>query len=404
MYRRDSRSRHRGQIILIFVLAACVAGVVIAFRMHAAWALRHDAETDGDVQVSVISPKRTPAVEELILPGNVEAWHQATLYARANGYVKRWETAFGNHVHKGDVLAELETPELDAQLRQAEADAKTAQANNTLAQITAKRWKDLLKTDSVSKQETDEKVGDAAAKEAALASAIANRDHLRDLTSFKTIRAPFDGIVSSRLLDVGMLVTAGTDTQQPLFTMVQSNRLRIYVKVPENYSTRINASVEAELHFTEHPGEIFTAKFYKSANAIDPASRTLLTEFVAENKDEKLFAGGYTEAHIKLPGSETSLKLPVNAMIFRAAGLQVATLDESDTVVLKKVVMGRDYGNEVEISSGLSPEDRVVINPPDSLAKGQHVHVIVPKKEENKKDDGKKDADKKNDGKKDEKK
>ncbi len=394
------KSSGRGRLILIFGCVALVAIGIGAYRWHASAALRHESEENSMVKVSIVAPKAMVAEEDLVLPGNVRAWHEAVIYARTSGYVKNWYAPFGTHVKKGQVMAEIETPELDAQLRQAEADLKSAQANNKLAQITAKRWKTLLKSDAVSKQEADEKLGDAEAKEAMVASAMANRDHLKELVGFKLVRAPFDGVVSLRSLDIGMLVSAGvTDSQiqQPLFNVVQQDKLRIYIKVPENYSARINPSVHAELHFTEHPGEVYKANFYKSAQAIDPTTRTLEIEMVVENKDGKLFSGGYTEAHLKLPSDKTSLRLPVNTLIFRAEGLQVAVVDDTGKISLKKVTMGRDFGNEVELSNGIVAEDKVVINPPDSITNGQQVRVVEPKKEtpQNAQPSDNKDKDKK---------
>lgn len=370
----QSKSRKIIIVILIFVLLALLTESIL--RIRSALTLRHETKNNTIISVTTVTPKKSASEEELVLPGNVEAWHQATIYARTNGYVKRWLTPIGTRVHAGDVLAEIETPEIDAQLKQAEADLKTAQANYNLAKITAKRWTNLRKTDSVSKQEADEKVSDAAAKEAAVASAKANRDRLHALTVFKIVRAPFDGIIDARLIDVGTLVNAGNNPGQALFRIVQSNILRVYVKVPQNDSARIVNGVSAEVHFIEHPGEaypgeVYKANLYSTAKSLDPSTRTLLTEFLINNTNEKIFAGGYAEVHIKLP-STGCLLLPVNTLIFHAAGLQVATV-VAGKVALKNITLGRDFGNEVEISSGLSPEDRVIINPYDSLKNGQQV-------------------------------
>ncbi len=366
--------QHNIRKIIIVLTVALLAIVMVSYlRVRSALTLRNEVKRNTAVFVSVITPKKSDSEEDLVLPGNVEAWHQAVIYARTNGYVKNWFTPIGTHVRQGDVLAEIEAPEVDAQLRQAEADLKTAEANYDLAKITAKRWKNLRKTDSVSKQEADEKIADAKAKEATLASAKANRDHLYELSIFKTVRAPFDGIIYARLLDVGMLVNAGNNPGMPLFRIVQGSVLRVYVKVPQNYSARIVKGIRAEVHFVEHPGEVYKADLYHIAKNLDQLTRSMLTEFHINNADGKLFAGGYAEVHIKLP-SALRLRLPVNTLIFRAAGLQVATV-VAGKAVLKNIAMGRDFGDEVEINYGLSPNDVVIVNPPDSLKDGQQVSV-----------------------------
>jgi len=384
------KSSGRG-LIITFIVIGIVAAGGIALRVHNAHALKRDTENDAVASVAVVQPAKSSDQEEVVLPGNIEAWHEATIYARTNGYVKRWLTPMGTKVHKDELLAEIETPEVDAQLRQTEADVKTAEANYKLAQLTAERWKHLLKTDSVSKQEADEKIGDAEAKGAILASMRASRDHLRELSGFKNVVAPFDGMITSRTLDIGMLVSAGIDTQQALFHIVQADRLRIYVKVPQNYSSKITPDMVAELHFTEHPGEVFKAKFLKSADALEPMSRTLLIEFVLDNSEGKVFSGGYTEVHIKFPSADNSLRLPVNTLIFRSDGLQVATIDDKNHAVIKKVTMGRDFGNQVEIAAGITANERVIVNPPDSLQDGQEVRVIEPSDKDKKDGKDKKD-------------
>ena len=390
MHPHDPHKKRK--LLIIFAVVFVIGSVGIGFRLHSAWTLKGETKDNALVAVSVISPKEGPSEEELVLPGNVQAWHEATIYARTNGYVKAWYTPMGSTVKEGQLLAEIETPEVDAQLRQTEADLKTAEANAKLADSTAVRWKALLKSASVSKQEADEKIGDAMAKDAALASAKANRDHLQELSSFKEVVAPFDGIITSRTLDIGMLVSEGSTTQQPLFRIVQADNLRVYVRVPQNYAARITPDVVAELHVVDHPGEVYKASFLKTAEALDAASRTLLTEFKFENPDNALMAGGYAEVHLKLPSVSKNMRLPVNALIFRSEGLQVGVVDESNHVALKTVTMGRDFGNEVELSSGILPEDKVVINPPDSLSDKQEVRVVAPKVDDKKEGEPAKDA------------
>ena len=398
------RKKGRSGLFWIFLLLIVVAGVGIAIRVRHSHALKEETKESAVTQVSVITPKQGPVTEELVLPSNISPWHDAAIYARTSGYLKTWNTVFGTHVKKGQLLAEIETPEIDAQLRQAEADLLTAQANSNLAQLTAKRWVALRKTDSVSKQDADEKLGDAQAKAAALASAQANRDHLKELEGFKHVIAPFDGIISSRTTDIGQLVDQGSQTAAPLFHIVQSDTLRVYTRVPQNDAARITPGTVAEVYFTDHPGKPYTATFLKSAMTVDPVSRTMLVEYTLDNKSGELLAGGYGESHFKLPGIATSIRLPVNTLIFRAEGLQVAVLGQDNKASLRKITMGRDFGNEVEVTAGIATDDRVIINPPDSLFEGQEVRVAEPKcgkkdgdadKKDDAKDGDKKDCDKK---------
>lgn len=393
-----SKDKKYHKIIAISVIVILALLITTIFRIHATLSLRKEAKSNAYILVSVITPKMQTGEEELILPGTVDAWHDAVIYARTNGYVKHWFTPIGTYVHKGDILAEIETPEVDAQLRQAESEVLTAQANYQLAKITAERWKTLVKSGSVSKQDADEKISDAKAKEATLMSAKSNRDHLYELTIFKIVRAPFDGVIYARLVDAGTLVNAGNNPQQPMFNIAQVDKLRIYVNVPQLNSARIVDGISADVYFAEHPSEVYKANLNHIAKNLDQTTRTLLTEFKLNNSDRKLYAGGYAEVHIKLPAANY-LYLPVNALIFRAAGLQVATVVKENTslqhspcssniskqqtecpeqlwkVVLKNIVIRRDFGDTVEVASGLSPNDLVIINPPDSLRNEQQVYI-----------------------------
>lgn len=364
------------RLIIASLIVVSIALVGIGIRVITSIALRNQTNLDAVMTVAVIKATSNPEMEEIILPGNVEAWHEATIYARTNGYIKKWYADIGTYVKRGDLLAEIETPELNAQLRQAEADLKTAEANNALAQSTAKRWVDLLKTDSVSHQETDEKVSDARAKAALVNAARANRDRLRELVSFERVVAPFDGVITSRTTDIGSLITEGSTNQRPLFHIAQANRLRIYVKIPQNYSSRVTSDMIVELYFAEHPEKIYSAKLLQTAKAIDPLSRTLLAQFVADNKNYELLPGGYTQVHLKFPAVKDNVRLPVNTLLFRKEGLQIATLDKNDNVVLRSIKIARDFGNEVEVDSGITPGETVIINPSDSLITGQHVQVM----------------------------
>jgi RND family efflux transporter MFP subunit len=262
--------RSRFRLMVAAVLVSVIALLGIGSRVISNFQLRRQTNLAAITTVATIKATQAPSIEEIILPGNVQAWHEATIYARTNGYVKDWKTDIGAHVNAGDLLAVIETPELDAQLRQAEADLKTAEANNHLAQTTAVRWKTLLKTSSVSKQEADEKNADALAKAAIVNAALANRDHLKNLVSFNNVTAPFDGIITSRTTDIGSLISSGSTTQRPLFHIVQAHPMRIYVSVPQNYSARITPDMIVELTFAEHPGKIFKAKLLQTAKAINP--------------------------------------------------------------------------------------------------------------------------------------
>ena len=303
----------------LLLIGAFVAVLIIIFgialRIYAAVKLRHDTEQQAVTTVEVLKAKPEPINQEIILPANVVAWHDATIFARTNGYLVNWLVDIGAHVKEGQLLATISAPEVDAQLRQTEADLKTAEANNVLAQVTAKRWLDLLKTDSVSKQETDEKVSNAAALSAVVLSTKANRDRLKDLVSYEKVVAPFDGVITSRTTDLGRLINAGSSGNVPLFQIAQADRLRIYVRIPQYYTTGITSGLTAQLTFREHPGQIFDAKLFSTANAIDPATRTLLSQFIIDNKKYILMPGSYTEVHFILP-INMSIKIPVGSLNF----------------------------------------------------------------------------------------
>jgi RND family efflux transporter MFP subunit len=360
-----------GAIALIIIIAG------ISVRLFAEFHLWKNTEKDSTMKVAVMSAQSEPKNEELILPGNVLAWHESIIYARINGYIKKWYVDYGSHVKAGDMLAEIEAPEVDAQLRQAEADLVTAEANYNIAQTTAQRWVALLKTDSVSKQEAEEKVASAAATAALVNAARANRDHLRELVSFERVVAPYDGVITSRTTDIGSLINAGSsNTQVPLFHIAQTNPLRIYVRVPQSYSSSITRGMTTQLFFTEHPGKSYPAVLLDTAQAINPISRTLLVQFEAQNVDGSLLPGGYTEVHLILPSQAGDVLLPVNALLFRAAGLQVATVDQYNKVRLKKINIRRDYGNVVEVNVGIKKGDTIILNPSDSIINGQPVNIV----------------------------
>jgi RND family efflux transporter MFP subunit len=327
--------------------------------------------------VSTITAEPSSAEEELVLPGTVQAFMEAPIYARTNGYLKSWDTDIGTPVTKGQQLAQIESPEIDQQLTQAQAELATARANEDLSNSTNARWQGLLATQSVSKQDADEKSGDAAAKKAAAESAAANVARLRDLESFKRVVAPFAGVITARNTDVGALINAGQSAGTELFRIADTKKLRIYVRVPEAYAAATKPGIEAELRFTEHPNQVFSAKTVRTSNALDPTLRTLQVELELDNAKGELLPGSYAEVHFKLPANAATLRLPANTVLFRSAGLQVATLDSRQRIKLKSIVQGRDFGNSIEVLSGLAAHEIVVVNPPDSIADGVQVRIAA---------------------------
>lgn len=361
--------------------AALVMAVVVvtwgeAHRLMARNALRQKAATESMLTVVTVRPTRTEEGEKLVLPGTVQAYIESPIYARTNGYLKSWYTDIGSTVRKGQLLAEIDTPEVDQQLAQAAADLATARANEALSNSTNRRWRELLATESVSQQDAEEKAGDAAAKSATAASAAANASRLRELESFKRVLAPFDGVVTSRNTDIGALINAGQSVGSELFRVADTSKLRIYVRVPEPYAGAAQPGVQAELKFSEQAGKSYTATTVRTSNALDPTLRTLQVELELDNARHEIFPGAYAEVHFKLPANAQSLRLPANTVLFRAPGPQVATVDSNGRVQLKGIVQGRDFGSSIEVLAGLDAGDQVVINPPDSIINGVSVHVL----------------------------
>jgi RND family efflux transporter MFP subunit len=357
-------------------------------RIHARAALTQQTQDDSTITVATTKVGPGKHGDELVLPGTVQAFVDAPIYARTSGYVKTWKVDIGGPVKAGDLLAELETPEVDQQKQQAEADLATARANYQLSASTADRYKGLVESDSVSKQDADDRLGDAAAKKAQLKSSEANLARYQQLEGFKHVVAPFDGVVTARNVDIGTLVNAG-GTGQELFHVADTRKLRIYVQVPQAYAAAMKPGLQAKLHFAEHPGQEYSATLVRTANAIDPIQRTLRVELQTDNPDNVLLAGGYSEVHLKLPISAQTLHVPTNALIFRSEGMQVGTIGPDNKVVLKKIKVGRDFGSEIEVVDGITADDTLVINPPDSLTDGQPVHIAEPKKDDAAKSDAK---------------
>jgi RND family efflux transporter MFP subunit len=390
---------------IVVILAVVLAVWGIASRLITRSHLKKTTAEDAQVTVVTVKPEVSGEDDELVLPGNVLAVMEASIYARTSGYLKRWYTDIGAKVHKGQILAEIETPEVDRQLSQARADLETARANAALAKSTNDRWKGLVVKQAVSKQDADEKSGDAAAKAAAELSAEQNVARLRDLESFKHVEAPFDGVVTARNTDVGSLINAGQASGTELFRMADIHKLRVYAQVPQAYAAAAKTGLIAQLHFAEHPGQSYPAETVRTSNALDPSARTLQVELQLDNKDATFFPGAYTEIHFKLPNANKSMRVPSNTILFRADGLQVATVDGSHKVKMKNITQGRDFGKTIEVLDGIDANDDIVVNPSDSIEDGVVVRIAPPKEddkgggEQGGKDKDSKDKDSKGKGK-----
>jgi RND family efflux transporter MFP subunit len=367
----------------VFVAALVAGGGMLAYAIRGGITTRVAAEstlarsTDEAAVpiVNVIHPKQGAPLEELTLPGNTQAFSDTPIFARTNGYLKRWFFDIGTHVKRGDLLAEIETPEIDKQLQQARADLETAQANYHLAETTEARWRFLLQSDSVSKQETDEKIADLSAKKATVDSNSSNAHRLEDLQSFQKVYAPFDGIVTARNTDVGALIDAGANSAgKELFHLAAIDTLRVFVAIPEVYSRAAVTGATAFLTLDEYPGRSFQGTLARTSNSIDQASHTLLTEVDVPNPDGQLLPGAYVSVHFKLPQTVRSVVVPSNTFLFRSEGLRVALVRDG-RVQLAPVKIGRDYGSTVEVISGLQAADAVILDPADSLVSGTPVRI-----------------------------
>jgi RND family efflux transporter MFP subunit len=367
-----------GLIVVVLVLAAVVV-FGIASRSREKSVLETENQQSSVSTVEIVHPTGSAMTDEIALPGNTQAFVDTPIYSRTSGYLKAWYFDIGAHVRKGQLMAVIETPELDQQLQVAQADLKSSQANLDLAETTAARYQNLLKTNSVSKQETDVATSDEAAKRAARDASQANVRRLTQLQSFENIYAPFDGIVTARNTDVGALIEAGANTvPKELFHLAAIGKIRVFVAVPEAYSASIRNDTEATLTLDEYPGQNFVGQVARNSSQIDQASRTLNVEVDIDNAKGLLLPGAYVFVHFKVPQHSTSLTLPSNTLIFRSQGLQVATV-VGDKVHLVPVKIGNDMGATVEIASGLQPSDKVIVDPSDSIAEGQQVRIADPK-------------------------
>src|SRR5271163_27713 len=362
------------------VLVALVLGALIAkgirTRVHAEETLTTTTRQDAVLSVAVTSPIPGAAAQEITLPANTQAFIDTPIYARTSGYLRKWYADIGTHVHTGQVLAEIETPELDQQVQQAQSDLAAAQANQQLAQITADRWTKLLVKNAVSKQETDQTTSDLIARQSVLAAAQANVRRLQQLQGFEKVYAPFDGVITTRNIDIGALIQAG-DINSPkleLFHMASTDKLRLFVPVPEVYANQVHNGDHIAVTSDALPDAKFIGTIVRNSDAIDISSRTLNVEVDVLNPEHKLFPGQYAFIHLPIPPSNSSMTLPSNALLFRKEGLRVGVVRNA-RVQLVAVQIGQDYGANVEIISGLALADQVILNPPDSLAQGERVIV-----------------------------
>jgi RND family efflux transporter MFP subunit len=374
---------HRRRTVALTVLgvAALILGLGIysgvRARSGADATLRKATQDAAIATVEVVTPKQGDAVREIRLPGTTQAFSDAPIFARTSGYLKRWSFDIGAQVKQGQLLAEIDSPEVDQQLQQARADLETAQANLRQAQITADRWQALLDSGSVSRQETDQAVSALSANKATVDSNTANVRRLEQLQGFEKIYAPFDGVITARNTDIGALIDAGSASSRELFHMAAIHRLRVYVAVPEVYSRAARTGASATLTLDEFPGRQFSGTLVRNSSAIDPASRTLLVEVDVDNPKGELLPGAYVFVHLRLPRETASLTVPANTLLFRSQGLQVGVV-RNGQAILVLVTLGHDYGTTVEIVSGIDPSDQVIVAPSDSLSDGTLVRVANP--------------------------
>jgi RND family efflux transporter MFP subunit len=358
-------------LVLLLFLAVALWGIFT--RHHKRSQLNESAEKSTHIPVSVVHPTNSRAGDELILPANVQAYLETPIYARTNGYLKKWYVDIGGRVKAGELLATIDTPDVDQEYRAAIAAQATATANRDLAKVTADRYQGLLKSDGVSRQEVDQNVSAYHAREADLQSANANVERLRYLENFSQVIAPFTGVITARNVDVGALIQNGTSMQ--LFRIAQTDVLRVYVNVPQTYERTMLPGVPGNLEIPEFPNQTFVGKVARTSRSIDLTSRTLLTEVDVPNPDGIILPGVYGNVHFHVQVSAPPLEVPSNTLIFRAQGSQVAVVSAQNTAHLQNVSLGRDLGTAIEVNSGLTKDDSVILNPPDSIGEGDPVQV-----------------------------
>ena len=361
-------------------ISAAIIGVVIVVvgittRKIADAKLQEWTETQAVPVVAVTLPDTRGKTTTFSLPGRLEAYTQAQIYARVTGYVKEWKVDIGTPVKTGQLLAEIDAPDLDQQIMQAEANLASAKANSVLSDMTLTRGQSLIKTYAISQQDLDQRAADASNKQGLVRAAQANLDRLRVLEQYKRLVAPFDGLVTARTTDIGALINAGAGGGPPLFVVSETSRLRVYVNVPQSYVPNIPIGTKAQISVPEYPGRTFPATVEASAQAVDIASGTTRMQLVVDNSHAELMTGDFTNVTFDLPHPEIAINVPASALIFNQSGLHVATVGSDGRIILKQVTIARDLGNEVEIGSGITADDRVVANPPDGIATGDKVRV-----------------------------
>ncbi|MGA2966119.1 MAG: efflux RND transporter periplasmic adaptor subunit [Terriglobales bacterium] len=371
----------RGKLLMGAALLVLITAGAVTFlnKKSETDALAKETEASSIPIVAVVQPQSAGGTDELVLPGNLQAFEESPIFARTNGYLLRWYKDIGSKIQKGELLAAIDTPEVDQELSQAKASREQIKAALELAKISADRWANLRKSDSVSQQEADQQASGYQQALANLAAADANVRRLEELESFKNVYAPFSGVLTKRNVDPGALINSGAQAAgKELFDVARVDPLRVYVSVPQAYAPSMKAGMKASVTLQEFPGQKFLGTVARTADAIDPATRTLNTEVDVPNKDGKLLPGSFGQVHFATGTSVPRITVPVNAMLFRAEGPQVAVVDKDDKVHLRPIAIGRDFGATLEILGGLDLTDQVVINPSDSLEEGQQVHIAKP--------------------------
>jgi RND family efflux transporter MFP subunit len=376
---RLKRATHIRWLVLAIalIITASLLASGIWSRVKAGRKLGVETSQVAVTAVSVVSPKQTTPAQEIILPGNVQPFISSPIYARTNGYLKNWYADIGTHVKQGQLLALIDAPEVDQQLAQSLSNLNTAKANLALAEITKNRYQGLIKTNAVSQQDVDNAVGSYKANQAIVEADEANVKQLQAVQSFEKIYAPFDGVVTARNTDIGDLINSGSSggVKTDLFHIAQPGTLRVYVNVPEEYSQGVKVGMTANLALAEFPGRSFRGKLVRTADAINVTTRTLLIEIDLDNPTGTLLSGSYAEVHLQVPTEASTYLLPVNTLIFRSEGLHVGIV-KNGKVELVSVTPGHDFGDQIEIVSGLKPDDQVIVNPPDSIMSGQQVQIV----------------------------